>query len=301
MRVYLAFAAIEATQHRSGEYADIVADDIEDGWLLLHSDASFTLPVTSSHMRMLLWKSASPSDGESFFDALQTKSDGLSDKIHNLISVDVRRSGIGMMYSGKFDLLEEVLIAYARRNSRIGYCQGMNYIAAQFIIMGFSPADAYHGLAFLVERVAADYHTPGFYGFEADVRYVRTLLGELYPKLFSTIAEMSANGDNIVQMVMVDTSLSLFARSLPAHALLPVWDILFVHGHRGLVSATAALIVSQAECFDMHPDGEEVIRSVQCYNKGILSFPDSQVNHLLEDINFLMQAYQVLDTNSTAK
>jgi len=49
--------------------------------------------------------------------------------------------------------LKEVLVAYSRRNKDVGYCQGMNLITANLLLIMSSAEDAFWVLASIVENI----------------------------------------------------------------------------------------------------------------------------------------------------
>jgi len=247
------------------------ADEVfVDGWLLVNDfAANMTLPIASTKSRLKLWRRSLPPPGKSYSDALDDTLRGFPHYIQSVIEADVKRSGLAMAYSGKYDWLETVLKAYSKRNPAVGYCLGMNYVAAQFIIIGFTPKEAFYGLAFLLERVALGYHSPGFSGFLDDVKLVENILDVHSPSISSSIRVLYGEGFQIVEMLMLDTSLSLFARSLPAHALLPVWDTIFVHGRRGLLAVSAALLIVFRGCFHDILIDDIFIKTVNCYSSAV--------------------------------
>ena len=275
---------------------------IEDGWLMVNSGyINFSLPLIGTSERMRLWKSAIPPPGKTFEESFNEHFDRLSDHTKASIMVDIKRSGVGMSYSGKYDWLEDVLKAYAVRNEQVRYCQGMNYIAAKFIEMGFSKKDAFFGLAFLLERVAVGYHTEDFHGFANDTAIVGKVIEKSFPATAAKIAAINIEGDDIVHMITVDTSLSLFARSLPPHAILPIWDILMVHGRRGLLAATTGMIVFVGDCFPSEFNYEAVPKAIRCYSDGLSTISIDKLPVLLGLIDLVLDSPQVREINPFAR
>ena len=54
------------------------------------------------------------------------------------------------------DKMRRVLLAYARRNPEVAYCQGMNFIAASLLLFVDDEEEAFWLLSFLVEEVLPD-------------------------------------------------------------------------------------------------------------------------------------------------
>jgi hypothetical protein len=55
--------------------------------------------------------------------------------------------------------LRNVLCAYAIRNPRLVYCQGLNYIVAYFLINNYTEVEAFWTLTQLIEKILpTDYY-----------------------------------------------------------------------------------------------------------------------------------------------
>jgi Rab-GTPase-TBC domain len=273
------------------------SDDITvDGWLLVNEFATnMTLPINSTKSRMKLWRNSLPPPGKNYSSALDESVKGIPHAIQSVIEADVKRSGIGMAFSGKYDWLEDVLKAYAKRNPSVGYCQGMNYIAAQFIIIGFNPEEAYNGLAFLVETVAVNYHSVELSGFLEDVKIIQIVIDAQAPSLASSMKELVDEEFKILETLLLDTSLSLFARSLPPHALLPVWDIIFSHGRKGLISVSAALVLMFSDCFDAKVSEDSLVTTLSCYSTSTSRIPPEKLTDFLEIVHRVIYSEQLRD------
>ncbi|KAI9724164.1 MAG: hypothetical protein M1828_003909 [Chrysothrix sp. TS-e1954] len=120
--------------------------------------------------------------------------------------------------------LEEVLLAYARRNPAIGYCQGMNLITANLLLILPTAEDAFWLLTSLVEEILPDgYYDHSLLASRADQvvlkHYVSTLLPALSNHLDTLHVELEA--------ATFHWFLSLFTACLSAEALFRVWDVLF--------------------------------------------------------------------------
>ena len=284
------------------EISDEVPDVVEDGWLMVsprHLNSS--LPLASTSDRLRLWRSAIPPPGMSYEEAFDQHFDLLPENVRAVINVDIKRSGVGMSFSGKYDWLEDVLKSYALRNQKVGYCQGMNYIAAQFIAMGFSRKDAFLGLAFFIERVAVGYHSHDFPGFVNDTIIIGQLIHDGFPELDAKIAAINSDGDDIIKMIAVETSLSLFARSLPPPAIIPIWDVLIVNGRRGLLAATTGMIAFLGYCFPSVFDDEAIIRTIRCYSDGLTTISTERLHVLLGLIYAILHYPRVRHINPFAR
>ncbi|VDK27305.1 unnamed protein product, partial [Anisakis simplex] len=87
--------------------------------------------------------------------------------------------------SSKISALRRVLCAYRFHNKQIGYCQGLNRLAAIGLLF-LDEADAFWFLVTCVEHLQPiDYYTQSLRGAIADQKVLRDLVGEKLPR-FST-------------------------------------------------------------------------------------------------------------------
>ena len=119
--------------------------------------------------------------------------------------------------------LEEVLLAYARRNPEVGYCQGMNLIAASLLLILPTAEDAFWLLAACVETLLPrHYYDRSLLASRADQRVLREYVAELLPKLSEHLAALGVE----LEALTFQWFLSLFTDCLSAEALYRVWDVL---------------------------------------------------------------------------
>lgn len=118
--------------------------------------------------------------------------------------------------------LNEVLLAYSRRNPSIGYCQGMNLIAASLLLIIPSAEDAFWVLARMVENILPDhYYDHSLLASRADQHVLRQYVAELLPTLS---AHLDALGIEL-EALTFQWFLSVFTDCLSAEALFRVWDV----------------------------------------------------------------------------
>ncbi|KAL8334990.1 hypothetical protein RB598_009278 [Gaeumannomyces tritici] len=127
------------------------------------------------------------------------------------------RKGVGV------ERLHEVLLAYSRRNADVGYCQGMNLIAANLLLVTPSAEDAFWLLASVVERILpVGYYDHSLLASRADQQVLRRYVSELLPRLS---AHFEALGIDLETMTF-QWFLSVFTDCLSAEALFRVWDVM---------------------------------------------------------------------------
>ena len=274
----------------------VVSAESDADWMMISPCSSRGF---SSLQRAELWReSIARAEGArlSYDAALEKISSNLEDRQRRDIEVDLGRSGAGILYCGKTDVLERVLKAYAIRNPTVGYVQGLNMIAAQFLVLGLSEEEAYLGLSVLVEQVASDYYTRGFPGFFDDMRLLESLISKHYPEIYAFLHGFE---DPSLSLVSDQNGLTLFTISLPPAALLRVWDRILEHGRRGLVAAQLAVLVSVFRDFmdvKFGPDDFPLYSAL--FKKKVSMMDKDKVGGLIDDIDKNLQMPEIREIQS---
>ncbi|KAE8393353.1 hypothetical protein BDV23DRAFT_39642 [Aspergillus alliaceus] len=141
------------------------------------------------------------------------------------IDMDINRTLTDNVFFRKgpgVNKLKEVLLAYARRNSEVGYCQGMNLIAASLLLITPAAEDAFWILASMIEIILPEhYYDHGLLASRADQVVLRQYISEVLPKL---AAHLEALGVEL-EALTFQWFLSVFTDCLSAEALYRVWDV----------------------------------------------------------------------------
>lgn len=118
--------------------------------------------------------------------------------------------------------LNEVLLAYSRRNPEVGYCQGMNLVTASLLLIMPTAEDAFWLLTSIIENILpTGYYSNTLLASRADQLVLRHYVTNLLPKL-------SAHLDNLgiqLEALTFQWFLSVFTACLSAEALFRVWDV----------------------------------------------------------------------------
>ncbi|KAM0358791.1 hypothetical protein ACHAO7_002746 [Fusarium culmorum] len=118
--------------------------------------------------------------------------------------------------------LNEVLLAYSRRNRDVGYCQGMNLITANLLLIMPSAEDAFWILTSIIENILPHgYYDHSLMASRADQQVLRQYVAQVLPKL-------SAHLDSLfieLEALTFQWFLSVFTDCLSAEALFRVWDV----------------------------------------------------------------------------
>jgi len=134
--------------------------------------------------------------------------------------------------------LRRILGAYAVRNPLVGYCQGLNFLAATFLLVfcpdvgddestadvGEDESTAFWCFVALVEDILTGYFDPMMINQQVDGLVFEQLVRELLPGLAAHFDEVGLH----VPTAVAGWFLVAFVNSLPAEATMRVWDVLFL-------------------------------------------------------------------------
>ncbi|GJP71452.1 hypothetical protein CLOP_g2286 [Closterium sp. NIES-67] len=152
--------------------------------------------------------------------------------------------------------LRRVLVAYSFRDSHVGYCQGMNYVAAYLLLVMRSEEDTFWMLATLVENVLYDdCFAEDLFGVHVEQRVLKDLLKKKQPKLASHLDKVGFE----LSLVTTEWFLCVFAKTFPSETTLRVWDVLFNEGAKVLFRVALALFkMNEAELMTAQHLGDVV-------------------------------------------
>ncbi|KAJ4296562.1 hypothetical protein N0V90_006607 [Kalmusia sp. IMI 367209] len=118
--------------------------------------------------------------------------------------------------------LNEVLLAYSRRNPEVGYCQGMNLITACLLLIMPTAEDAFWVLATMIENILPqNYYDQHLLTSRADQSVLREYVVDLLPKLSNHLDLLEIE----LEALTFQWFLSVFTDCLSAEALYRVWDV----------------------------------------------------------------------------
>lgn len=156
------------------------------------------------------------------------------------VDKDLHRTfpGHAAMDAGGRRSLRRVLAAYAARNPAVGYCQGLNFVAAAFLL--FLPEEgAFWCLAAVVERVLPGYFDAAMEVPALDARILAHLVQGAHPATARHLDALEVD----LGSVTLHWFLCIFVNSLPLETCLRVWDLLFLEGSPVVLFRTALALV----------------------------------------------------------
>lgn len=163
-----------------------------------------------------------------YYDDLISQDSSLDDPvIVSQIKMDINRTltdNIFFRCGTGVQKLEEVLLAYSRRNKEVGYCQGLNMITACLLLIIPSAEDAFWLLASIIENILPQgYYDHSLLASRADQQVLRHYVTDILPKLSAHLDDLGIE----LEALTFQWFLSVFTDCLSAEALFRVWDVIF--------------------------------------------------------------------------
>ncbi|KAL8567448.1 hypothetical protein ACOMHN_010039 [Nucella lapillus] len=189
--------------------------------------------------------------------AFNDRSNPDDDKLGLQIVKDLHRTGCSS-FSGQANdedraVLKRVLLAYARWNKRIGYCQGFNVIVALLLdVMDRKEDDAFKVMVFLVDHVLPEsFFDNNLRALSVDLAVFRDLLRMTLPALADHLDHLQHLAPDhgtgacyeppLTNVLTLQWFLTLFATCLPRAAVLRVWDTILLEGSEVLLRTALCL------------------------------------------------------------
>ncbi|KAF4114879.1 TBC1 domain family member 30 isoform X2 [Onychostoma macrolepis] len=190
-------------------------------------------------------------------------------------------------------VLKRVLLAYARWNKTVGYCQGFNVLAALILeVTEGNEGDALKVMIYLIDKVLPDsYFANNLRALSVDMAVFRDLLRLKLPELsqhlhhLQKVANREGGGSYEPPLTNVFTMqwfLTMFATCLPHHTVLKIWDSVFFEGSEMLLRVALAIWAKLGERIEECQTADEFYSTMGCLTQEMLE-------HNLIDSNDLMQ------------
>ncbi|XP_024960712.1 TBC1 domain family member 2B-like [Cynara cardunculus var. scolymus] len=181
--------------------------------------------------------------------------------------------------------VRRVLVGYSFRDSDVGYCQGLNYVAALLLLVMRTEEEAFWMLAVLLENVlVSDCYTDNLSGCHVEQRVFKDLLSKKCPRLSAHLEAMGFD----ISLVATEWFLCLFSKSLPSETTMRVWDVLFYEGAQVLFNIALAIFKMKEEELLMTHYVGDAIKIIQ-----------NTTHHLFDPDDLLMVAFDKISFMTT--
>ncbi|UJR27171.1 hypothetical protein I4U23_008468 [Adineta vaga] len=260
--------------------------------------------------------------------AFNNNSNPDDDQLGIQIVKDLHRTGCSWS-SNEHDraTLKRVLLAFARYNKTIGYCQGLNILAAVILdVVHMNEEYALMILIYLIDSILPNFFENNLRALAIDMAVFREWLKIYNAKLHNHLQNLQSTSHDVsgviyepplLNVFTIQWFLTLFATCLPTRVVLRVWDSLMIEGNEvlfrtGLVLwsklAVSVLKVSTADQFysvmaqlsvqfldEKIIDADNLIKDI--YNFG--AFPTPILAELRQKFSFNITPFQQLSSSST--
>ncbi|KAL9230527.1 hypothetical protein vseg_005865 [Gypsophila vaccaria] len=165
---------------------------------------------------------------------------GRSEKWKGQIEKDLPRTfpGHPALDEGGRNALRRLLIAYARHNPSVGYCQAMNFFAGLLLLL-MPEENAFWTLMGIMDDYFDGYYSEEMIECQVDQQVFEELVRERFPKLVNHLDYLGVQ----VAWVTGPWFLSIFMNMLPWESVLRVWDVLLFEGNRVMLFQTALALM----------------------------------------------------------
>ncbi|XP_017791373.1 PREDICTED: uncharacterized protein LOC108573435 [Habropoda laboriosa] len=191
-------------------------------------------------------------------------------------------------------VLRRVLLGFARWNKSVGYCQGLNVLAALVLqVMDRAESAAVKVMIYLIEGVLPEgYFADNLRGLSVDMAVFRDLLRARLPKLSKHLealqndAKDKATGSSyeppLTNVFTMQWFLTLFCHCLPQEAVLRVWDLIFLEGDEILLRTALTIWEGLSDRIMTVTSADEFYSIMGVLTREMLEFTDT--NSLIKNI-----------------
>mmetsp|Transcript_15714 Transcript_15714/g.38760 ORF Transcript_15714/g.38760 Transcript_15714/m.38760 type:complete len:934 (-) Transcript_15714:366-3167(-) len=191
------------------------------------------------------------------------------------------------------EALRRILICYYFRNPQaVGYCQGMNLVAAG-LLSAMPEDDAFWALVCVIES-RIGYYTKSMAGLLVDQHVLSSLISYYLPGLYDHLKKLEVT----VASFTTSWFICLFMETpVPYEVCLGLWDYLFCYGDEMLFQvALAALKKKRKEMLDIDDSGMLLVYTLKLghdLEQYLLSEVSSKLGELIQSISTLRRSFQI--------
>ncbi|XP_008275027.1 TBC1 domain family member 2B isoform X2 [Stegastes partitus] len=168
--------------------------------------------------------------------------------------------------AGGIQKLRNVLMAFSWRNPDIGYCQGLNRLAA-IALLYLDQEDAFWTLIAIVEVfMPRDYYTKTLLGSQVDQRVFKDLMSEKLPRLHAHFELHKVD----FSLITFNWFLVVFVDSVVSDILFKIWDAFLFEGPKIIFRCALALFKYKEEEFLKLQDSTAIFKYLRYFTRTIL-------------------------------
>lgn len=122
--------------------------------------------------------------------------------------------------------LRKVLVTYSLRNPNVGYCQGINFIVASLLKIGFNHDETFWLFVQIIEQYVPTGYYSSMSGVILDQKVFDHLLRLKQPKLMKLMERLEMDST----LFTIQWFICVFSFSFPLETVMFFWDNIFVKG-----------------------------------------------------------------------
>ena len=134
--------------------------------------------------------------------------------------------------------LRNILLAYSRRNSKIGYCQGFNFIVAKLLMLFDREEDVFWIFVQIIENILPCEYYSELVGIMGDCSLCLKILKETNKKIMKKIEGFEVILNNLLYKWFI----SLFIENASKDTFINIWDAMIFEGNVILFRAVSAIL-----------------------------------------------------------
>ncbi|XP_015666524.1 TBC1 domain family member 2B [Protobothrops mucrosquamatus] len=162
--------------------------------------------------------------------------------------------------------LRNVLLAFSWRNPDIGYCQGLNRLAA-IALLYLEQEDAFWCLVTIVEVfMPRDYYTKTLLGSQVDQRVFKDLMNEKLPRLHTHFEQHRVD----FSLITFNWFLIVFVDSVVSDVLFKIWDSFLYEGPKVIFRFALALFKYKEEEILKLLDSTSIFKYLRSFTRTVL-------------------------------
>ncbi|XP_072847998.2 TBC1 domain family member 2A isoform X1 [Pogona vitticeps] len=162
--------------------------------------------------------------------------------------------------------LRRILLAFSRQNPTIGYCQGLNRLAAIALLVLEDEENAFWCLVHIVENLMPpDYYSNTLIGSQVDQRVFKDFLSMKLPRLTAHLEQHQID----LALVTFNWFLVVFVDSLISDILFRVWDAFLYEGTKVIFRYALAIFKYNEEAILRIQDSLEIYQYFRFFTKTV--------------------------------
>lgn len=166
-------------------------------------------------------------DNPNYYSFLKTKNINLENKSTKQIEKDIGRTFPSDQSFSRLEL-KEILIAYSIRNPNVGYCQGLNFIAALLLSFGFSEEEAFWIYTQIIEKYLPYDYFSSMAGILLDQKIFDWLFRSRLQKVSKYLDKLGIESC----LFTVQWFICMFAFTFSKDIVKILWDLIFTQGYQ---------------------------------------------------------------------